>query len=53
MFILGDHGIKKISFRNFDFSAVLAEKLHEQVVYQSRLNPPPPSTQYPNRVKNT
>ena len=33
MVILSDHGIRKISFENFDFSAALGENL--QVVYQS------------------
>ena len=44
MVILGDHGIKKISFENFDFRAAQGEKLHQQVVYQSIPweTPPPP-----------
>ena len=53
--ILSDHNIKKTSFGNFDFWAAQGEKLHKQVVHQSlgRYPPPPPYTQYPNRVKNT
>ena len=42
MVILGDHNIKKTSFKNFDFWAAQGEKLHEQVVYQSLGTPPPP-----------
>ena len=42
MVILGDQGIKKISFENFDFLAAQGEKLHKQVVYQSLGRPPPP-----------
>ena len=32
MVILGDQNIKKVSFKNFDFSAPQGEKLHQQVV---------------------
>ena len=53
MVILGDHNIKNISFGNFNLLAAEGEKLHKQVVYQSRLIPPsPPRAQYPNRMKN-
>ena len=41
MVILGDHNIKKTSFKNFDFWAAQGEKLHEQVVYQSLGSSPP------------
>ena len=53
MVILADHNIEKISFRNFNFSAVQAKKLHKEVVYQSRLTPPRPLHPIANRVKNT
>ena len=45
MIILGDHGIKKTSFENFDFRAAQGDKLHK---LHSRLctkplgDPPPP-----------
>ena len=41
MVIFGDHNIKNISFGNFNLLAAEGEKLHKQVVYQSRLTPPP------------
>ena len=41
MVILLDHIIKKMSFKNIDFSATRGEKLHEQVVYHSLGTPPP------------
>ena len=41
MVIFGDHGIRKMSFENFDFGAAQGEKLHKQVVYQSLGTPPP------------
>ena len=47
MVILGDHNIKNISFGNFNLLAAQGEKLHQQIVYQSRLTPPPPSGPIP------
>ena len=48
---MDDHGIRKMTFENFDFGAAHGERLHEQVVYQS-FGRPPPCAEYPNRVKN-
>ena len=55
MVILGDHNIKNISFGNFNLLAAEGEKLHKQVVYQSRFTPPPPGPipKYDEKQKNT
>ena len=42
MVILGDHNIKKISFKNFDFELAGVKNCIKQVVYQSLESPPPP-----------